>query len=163
MIGMCVVLASGLSALIVAGGGRAWGVLGVSVLSRLLSEGFRLETLVSSMKGFVLLTLVNPSTGERLVYWRRSGRVTRRSVERLRSLLGVPADALVVEFQGRPVVDPDADAELRRMFKRVEYVSERTPEAPTTLEPAPGYKLIEAKPGLLGETPTHPTPSAESR
>lgn len=119
----------------------------MSRLTRLLLEGFRLETVLSWKPGFEVLTLVNPLTGERVVYWRRSGRVTKRSVEELARIVRIPASGLVVEFSGTPEVDEEADAELRRMFKRVEYVrgAEPYPVLGERIEAAPGIDVIVLK------------------
>ncbi len=89
-------------------------------LERLILSGLVMESIVSFQPGFLLVTLIDPRSGKRVLYWNRSGQITCRSVEHLKRLVNVRVDKLFIEFDDKPEIDPVAEQKLREMFSEIE-------------------------------------------
>lgn len=100
---------------------------GMEWLGRLVMQGYRIETVISTQPGFELITLISPS-GERVLYWKRSSVVTLESVNHLKKLVKVRVDKLVIEFTDKPAIDLRAEEELRKLFKQVEVHTSKETE-----------------------------------
>ncbi len=97
----------------------------MSWLVKLLTSGFVIEGLVSQQPGFELISMVDVDSGRRLLYWRRSGRITVQTVEHLKKFLRVRYDKLFIEFTDKPQIDPKAESALRQLFHEVEIRSRK--------------------------------------
>jgi len=89
-------------------------------LSKLVEDGYLIETVLSKQPGFELILLVNKNSGERVLYWRRTSEITTQAVEHLKKLVKVPIDKLFIEFTGKPQITADAEQMLKQLFKTVE-------------------------------------------
>ena len=92
-------------------------------LGKLVERGYMIETVISEQPGFKLILLVHKHTGERLLYWRRSGQITRQTVEHLRRLVKIKVDKLFIEFTDKPQITEEAENLLKQMFSEIEFKS----------------------------------------